>query len=382
MWLVGSGDLLLIGTNGPAIEPHLTGIGRHLGLGSASALLADVSDSRAMAPGFQLLSLFAGGPRELEAYADDAPVQRDDRMALEFSAPRGIYGRSTTDNSAAIRGLVDPARLPAAVKSVVGTATSVSWTARGLMELKAEAYAAAYEDLQRAVVTRDANASALEAALRGSSDAAAGAGRQDEHRGWLQSLAARQPGSAAIRVELSRVLAASGDFAGAAAAAEQAMRLAPDDPRPALQLASVLADAGDADRLGSLADAMLARFPKEDDGRYFRATALYLKGRTADAIAEARRFVAVHPAHARAQGLLGAACATDGQRDCAAAAFDAALRANPRDASTYVNLGLFRLQSADPAAAAGYFAEALAIDPASAPARTGLAQSRAALGKP
>ena len=60
----------------------------------------------------------------------------------------------------------------------------------------------------------------------------------------------------------------------------------------------------------------------------------------------------------------------------------AALRANPRDPSTYVNLGVFHLQSADPAAAASYFAEALAIDPASVSARNGLAQSRAALGKP
>ena len=81
-------------------------------------------------------------------------------------------------------------------------------------------------------------------------------------------------------------------------------------------------------------------------------------------------------------GLLGAACATTGERDCAAAAFENALRANPRDSSAYVNLGVFRLQSADPTAAAAYFAEALTLDPSSTPARNGLAQARAALGKP
>src|SRR5204863_2978765 len=97
---------------------------------------------------------------------------------------------------------------------------------------------------------------------------------------------------------------------------------------------------------------------------------------------EARRFVAHHPDHARAQSLLGAACAAGAQRDCAGAAFEAALRANPRDPSAYVNLGLFHLQSANPAAAAAYFAEALTIDPSSAPARSGLAHSRSALGKP
>ena len=127
---------------------------------------------------------------------------------------------------------------------------------------------------------------------------------------------------------------------------------------------------------------MAGRFPRRDESRYYRATALFLAGRADQAVAEARAFVALHPDHARAQALLGAACAAAGQRDCASAAFEAALRANPRDPSTYVNLGVFHLQSADPSAAASYFAEALAIDPASEAARNGLAQSRAALGKP
>jgi cytochrome c-type biogenesis protein CcmH/NrfG len=65
-----------------------------------------------------------------------------------------------------------------------------------------------------------------------------------------------------------------------------------------------------------------------------------------------------------------------GRRDCALAAFDASLRANPRDASTYVNLGLFQLQSANPQRAGEAFAEALTVDPSAAAARQGLAQAR------
>ena len=56
----------------------------------------------------------------------------------------------------------------------------------------------------------------------------------------------------------------------------------------------------------------------------------------------------------RAQSLLGVACATGGLRDCALAAFAAALAANPRDTATYVNLGVFHLQAGDPAAAAEF----------------------------
>ena len=54
---------------------------------------------------FDLLSLYAGGPREIERYGAGALIQTDDHTALEYSAPRGIYGRTTSENSAAIRAL-------------------------------------------------------------------------------------------------------------------------------------------------------------------------------------------------------------------------------------------------------------------------------------
>jgi tetratricopeptide (TPR) repeat protein len=86
-----------------------------------------------------------------------------------------------------------------------------------------------------------------------------------------------------------------------------------------------------------------------------------------------------HPEHARAQNLIGAARATLGRRDCARAAFDASLRANPRDASTYFDLGQFCLQSGSPQKAADCFADALTIDPSSSAARDGLSQARSLL---
>jgi Flp pilus assembly protein TadD len=91
--------------------------------------------------------------------------------------------------------------------------------------------------------------------------------------------------------------------------------------------------------------------------------------------------VDARPDHARAHGLLGAACATLGEPECARAAFEASIRANPRDPATYVNFGTFQLQTGNAQAATESFAEALAIDPTSATARNGLAQARAATPK-
>jgi spermidine synthase len=357
MWLVGDGDLLLIGTAGTAIEPHL-------------AALATYSDG-ALKP-FELLSLYAGGPRELERFGGAAPIQIDDRLALEFSAPRGIYGRSDNDNTAAIRALSDAASRPPVVRAAFDAADDMSWSARGAMNLEAAAFATAYDDFRRAVALNSRNG----VALRGLTDAAAGAGHRDEALAHLKSLAAAERTNLWAHIELSRVLASGGDFDGAVASAAEAMRLAPGSPEPAEQLASIYADAGDAEHLTTLADTLVARFPARDDSAYYHATALFMKGRAADAAEELRRLVAGNPRHAHGQNLLGAACATIGQPECARTAFEASLAANPHDAATYVNLGVFHLNAGDPVRAAGYFAEALTLDPASSSARNGLAQAR------
>ena len=127
---------------------------------------------------------------------------------------------------------------------------------------------------------------------------------------------------------------------------------------------------------------LLEAFPGRSQPLYFHASALFMKGHAEEAAAEVRQIVSRNPRHARAQILLGAACATLGQRDCAQAAFQASLDADARDPSTYVNLGLFRLQIGDPHGAVRYFAEALTLDPASTTARNGLAQAKSAAGLP
>src|SRR6185503_3826758 len=296
------------------------------------ALLDDISIAERAAP-FALLSLFAGGPAELRRYGNDAAIQRDDRMALEFSAPRAIYGRPSTENAAIIRQLTEPGAGSPSAQKVLAQATDVSWTVAGAMELRADAYDAAYEDFKRAIRLNTRNADAL----NGLTDAASGAHRQDEEQEWLESLAKEDPDNAVVRVELSRLLAANGNMEPAAAAAIDAVRLAPDDPRAGEQLASVYADAGDAEHLASLAEALIARFPSRGKPRYYRANALLLKGGAREAADELRTLVARNPDDVRAQSLLGVACATAGLRDCALAAFAAALAANPRDTATYVN---------------------------------------------
>ena len=372
MWLVGEGDLLLVGAASGSITGRLDHIARGVRKGATAQALATVGIAETSAA-FDLLSLYAGGPLVIERYGTGALIQTDDHTALEYSAPRGIYGRTTNENAATIRALgVEP---PAAVRAALAAATDSDWASSGRMQLEAEAHSLAYEAFRRALALN----SRSHDALSGLSDASSGAHKQAEARDLLTAIAAREPGNAPVRVELSRVLAAAGDFDGAIAMATGALQLTPDDPQAGEQLASIVADAGDADRLGPLAESLVARFPNRPEPLYYRASALFLRGRTEDAMAAVRHVTDSHPEHARAQNLLGAACATLNRRECAQAAFEASLRASPRDPSTYVNLGHFSLQSSNPDAAARYFAEALSIDPELVTARDGLAEARALL---
>jgi len=375
MWRVGDGDLLLIGTTGDDIEPLFANVAARSADASTIAALADVGVAPATAK-FQLLSLFAGGPAEIAHYADAALVQTDDRMALEFTAPGSIYGPSTSANARTIAALTSGVQLPAAVADAVNGADAKQLTARGSMDLKAEAYSSAYDYFRRAIALDAGEADAL----RGASDAAAGLNRQQEHRAWLEALVKSSPADAAAWIELSRVRAGAGDFDGAIAAASDAQRLEPGDPRPIEQLASVFADMGDAARLAPVADLLASRYPERADGAYYQATALLLSGRAAEATTLARRAVAANPMSAKAQNLLGAACASTAQRECAESAFAASIQLNPREPSTYVNLGVFYLQTVRPEQAADAFSEALSLDPSSTAARDGLRQASA--GRP
>jgi spermidine synthase len=369
LWMVGGGDLLLIGAKDGDILPRLAAVDAGTRKGTAGATLTDVGVAEGTAL-FALLSQFAGGPGELERFGAGALIQTDDRTALEYSAPRGIYGRSREDNASTLRGLT--AGQPAAVRDAFQHATDAAWTSRGLMDLKAQAFPQAFAAFKHAVTLNSRNV----AALSGLSDAAGGAAALDEERQWLREIATREPANAEVRIELSRVLAVTGDVPGALAIASEALQLAPAEPRAAEQLASVLADAGDGERLAPLADAMVARFPDRLEARYYRATALYLRGKPQEAVAAARQVVGARPDHARAQSLLGAACIAAGMRECALAAFGAAIQGNPREASGYVNAGVLSLQSGNLSAAADYFSSALTIDPSSKAARDGLAQTR------
>src|SRR5262249_10167636 len=145
MWLMGDGDLLLIGSNGS--EPlNLTNISAHWTRGTAAS---DLSLAAAYEP-FALLSSYIGGPAEIPRYVSGAPGHTDDRRALEFSAPRALYGDSK-ENVMALRALLDAAQAPPAIAAAWANATATEHRHRGELLMKADAYEVAYQEYAKAL---------------------------------------------------------------------------------------------------------------------------------------------------------------------------------------------------------------------------------------
>src|SRR5262249_48151975 len=158
MWLVGGGDLLLIGPADGAIAPRLDGFAHRANRPSVDGALGDVG----IAPGtgaVVLLSLFAGGPAGLARLGGGGTLESRDRAPLEYSAPRGIYGRTREDNAGAIRALQPT--LPPAIRAALEQADDRVWTSRGTADLRAQSFSSAYDAFRQAVTLNSQNASAL-----------------------------------------------------------------------------------------------------------------------------------------------------------------------------------------------------------------------------
>ena len=367
MWLVGESDLLFIGS--PAgVVPRLAALTDAY----ARPGVADDLRTVAVSDPSSLLMAFAGGPSELRLFAKDAVVQVDDRMALEFSAPRGLFAREAGANAAALRALTDDAALPPAIRDVRTRRTAETRVADGAMLLKAEAYVPAYDAFSQAVMLQPSDESAIDGLLR----AAAGAQRTDDAIQILSKAAGTDGRNVPAHVGLSRLHASRGDTEKAIAIVQPLMRDLPGDPRPYEQVVGILADSGDSHRLRDVAAYMHERWPDRPGSSYAAAVLALLEGRPADAERLATAALARRPHEARFYTISGTAAASLGQKDAARRAFDAALQRNARDPVVYVNLGLLELESGNTETAARRFAEALLLDPESSAAREGLRRAR------
>ena len=366
LWLVGDADVLLIGSTEP-LDSRISGIANAMQRPGVADDLASIGVKGA----FSITSLFVAEGAALKAWAADAPLQTDDRSALEFSGPRSIFGTHRDDNATALRTLAAKSPKPVAVAAALAAATTDDLRDRGLMLFKADAYQPAYDDLSRALTASPNDAAALEGLVR----SAASLNKIYSAQTFLQTLAA-DPSHKAAQLALSRVLASQGNVEAAVRIPLEHLKTNPSDVPALEQLASVLSDVGDATRLEPVVQRLVQEAPKNTWSHYYAASLFFIQNRLDLAVRAARNAVAIDPANAKAQNLLGACLASMGQNDAARAAFETSIKADPKEPGTYANLATLELQTANRDRALKYFAEALTIDPNNQAARDGLATIR------
>lgn len=367
LWLVGEGDLLMVGAREP-FDDRLEA----LPTAWRRPHIADDLRSVGVMEPFGVLSTFLGGTAAAARFGGGAPSQTDDRLALEFSTPRALRTASRV-NVQQLRASVSPTEQPPAIASAWAEADGDALVQRAAMLREAGAYEAAYQAALDAIAAEPLQAGAFATLV----DAAVASGRQPEALVALKALANRYPARPEAHLALSRLHAAQGVWDDAAQAATDGIQRAPGNAASLEQLASVFADASDARRLEGVVAALLTQHPSRPSAHYYRAALGFMKGDLSAAEVAARETLTIDPRHARAQNLLGAIRAMRGETDAARQAFTDAMRLDPKDPTAYQNLALLELNAGNHAAAKRSFAEALSLDPTSRAARDGLSRAKA-----
>ncbi|HEY6361838.1 MAG TPA: hypothetical protein VIX63_12075 [Vicinamibacterales bacterium] len=369
-WLIGEGDLLLIGSAAapPMLDEALAESWQRPGVAED---LARVS----LRDPFSLLTLFVAQGDALQRYADGALVQSDDRLALEYSAPRAIYSQFQDVNTERLRALAARAQPPPAVRAALVAATAEQWRNRGIMQLHAAAPALAYDDLRQAIDTAPHDVEALDGFAR----AAARSGQLADAEAFLSRVTTTTRSVPAL-VQLSKVLAARARSDEAANAARDAVLLEPANEAALEQLAWVYADRRDIDALEQLL-RVVARSPAHRAvALYCRACIAHLSGDQDNAVNAGEELVTLNR-RPNALKLLGSIRAAREEFDLARQALEASLEIEPADVVVRMNLGVIELRASRPAAAVERFSEVLSAQPTLAPALDGLAQAYEQLGE-
>ena len=367
-WLVGGDDVVLIGSDVP-LDTRLRMIEEHW---TRPGVAEDLRRVGAVEP-FALWSLFVGGRTPLERYATGATILADDRMTLEFSAPRELGSRSAGSNGATLRALMAPDEAPEVIRQARAAADAGHWRNRGTMMAQRDAFSDAYGDYLQALTLDLSDTVALDGLVR----TAVLIGREVEALSWLNTRAAHQVQSHVL-IAKAKLLASSGSREEAVAAARQAIDRNESIEAALEQLASLHAGAADLAALDATVQRMRAVMSERPATYYYAAVAALLHEQPSQALHLATRAIELDATYAAAYDLVGAAHAKLGDHANAREAFLTSLRFDAHDSTAYANLGVLALQSGDRGLAADYFAEALWLDVDSPGAREGLLRAMAA----
>jgi spermidine synthase len=304
-----------------------------------------------------------------------ADLNDDDRLPLEFSAPKSLYRDTAMTNYRMVRAFRAAELPPLAGRGARHMDTPGARYDLGMAYLAKDLPAEAAVQLERAVAHDPAHVPSLIALGRALQ-------RLDQPmRGieTLQTAARLDPRSAEAQAALARAWQAQRLTDRAIEAATVAVRLAPDDAGNRVLLGSLL------EQQGKTAEAveqyLAARQSRPRDAQLLEslATAYTRLGRFADAVTALEAALTLRPDDPALLARLGRAYLAVNQPIPAARVLTRSVTAAAQPAQTYADLGLARLGTGDPIGATVALEHAVALDPAHAGAAQLLGEINAKL---
>lgn len=358
VYLVGRDDVLLLAMRDDPSNASVERVSPHMQRKEVAEDLASVGVTEP----FSITSLWIADTRELQQihFLDGAHIFTDDRLTLEFTAPRELHSTEAGRNGAELRRHRTMETVPVTAEGLIDRATMLA---------KADHYQQAYDDFITAASLDPLNVRAL----RGVVDTSAILNNASDAFDRLNQTGGNQTSGERL-VTLSKLLAAQGRKDEALAKAEEAAAI--DKAAGTEQRASIYADAGDSLRLDAAVADLRQIAPARASTEFFAAVAAFLHGDAVTSVDLAQRAIDLDPNYAATYDLIGAAFTKAGKLGDARMAFEKSLTFNAHDSTAYENLGVLELNAGNKAVAAKYFAEALWLVPDSQTAREGLAQSR------
>jgi len=265
----------------------------------------------------------------LRGYVAGAPIQTEDRLSLEFSAPSALY----RDTLGSILKSIEPWRVEPALLVDDDTRLSEELARRSRAARKEREWAAG-------LGLMDASRSFDPDMMRAVSYLRAGMRRHAQE--VMESVALRHPADRTPRLVLGYLLMSSNEGGSIPSAIENlraAVALDPDEPR----------------------------------ARVYLARALYAAGRLPEALAENERARSLDPSIAETASDRCAMLLSAGDAPSAEAACLQAVALDPTLAEAHANLGVTQSRRARLEAAESSYRRALQLDPGLADARYNLA---------
>ncbi|MGH7389092.1 MAG: fused MFS/spermidine synthase [Candidatus Rokuibacteriota bacterium] len=351
-----SGDYLLLGR----AEPHPLDLNRLRATYDAiPALREDMARAGQRSP-YALLADFVLGETDAARFALLGDVNTDDRLPLEFSAPRSLYA-DTIGQNARILHSFRTAEFPAVTGSERERLNHADVRYDlGMAYLQKDLPAAALAEFEKAVRVAPGHVPAM---------LELGSVQQRLQQPVLaletfDRALKREPGNPQIYARLSALYASQHRPARAREAAERAVQLEPRDAAYRVQWARLLQEGGHHDEAVRQYQRALEDRPR-DVAILVGLGASYLAQRRAGEAAQVlERAGAIQPEHVEARHQLGRAQLALSQHARATDTLRHAAALAPHAAAIHADLGRAYLSAGDLERAASSLERAIAIDPA------------------